>query len=75
VQRVDRREGISFPLNVEGFETRRLNFTFRYVPDEHVVPYASLPRTARDDTRRYMQELAQHSAFFERELNQEKIKS
>ncbi|MDR3606037.1 MAG: alpha-ketoglutarate-dependent dioxygenase AlkB [Oligoflexia bacterium] len=74
VQRVDRREGILFPVNVEGFETRRLNFTFRYVPDEHIVPYSSLPAKARDDVRGYMQALAKNSEFFEQELKKTESK-
>ncbi len=72
VQRVDRREGILFPVNVEGFETRRLNFTFRYVPDEHIVPYSQLPAPARADVRGYMKELGKHSPYFAQELAQEK---
>lgn len=68
VQRVDTREGHLLPPHVPGFETRRVNFTFRYVPDTHVVPYARLPDGDAADVRGYMQELASHSAFFAREL-------
>ena len=68
VQRVDHRAGQLFSVNVEQFETRRLNFTFRYVPDEHIVPYAALPTTAKQDVRGYMEKLARHSAFFAGEL-------
>jgi hypothetical protein len=46
-----------------------VNFTLRYVPDEHVVPFARLGAQAREDVRRYVAELARHSAFFRRELN------
>ncbi len=53
------------------FETRRVNLTFRYVPDEHVIPFASLPKDDRDDVRGYMQKLAVHSPFFARELARE----
>lgn len=72
VQRVDRRDGILFPVNVEGFETRRLNFTFRYVPDEHILPFAMLPARARADVRGYMKALAKNSKFFAQELAKEK---
>ena len=51
-----------------GFETRRVNFTFRYVPDEHVVPFKDLASDAREDVRRYVEELAAHSPFWKREL-------
>ncbi|MEW6056279.1 MAG: alpha-ketoglutarate-dependent dioxygenase AlkB [Bdellovibrionota bacterium] len=64
VQRVDKREGHRFALHVKDFETRRLNFTFRYVPDEHIVAYRALPKTAQDDTREYVEELARYSEFF-----------
>ncbi len=64
VQRVDDKLGLDLPPAIEGFRTRRVNFTFRYVPDEHVVPFAKLPVAARDDVRDYVAMLAQHSRFF-----------
>jgi DNA oxidative demethylase len=63
VQRVEDK-GARFDLRIEGFETRRVNFTFRYVPDQHVVPWRELPPEARLDVREYMEELAKHSPFF-----------
>jgi DNA oxidative demethylase len=69
VQRVDRREGHSFKVNVSNFETRRLNFTFRYVPVEHITPYSTLPANSRGDVRNYMEELAKNSKFFAKELS------
>jgi alkylated DNA repair dioxygenase AlkB len=67
VQRVDRK-GPAFALDTERFVTRRVNFTFRYVPDEHILPYAALPEDAAADVREYMEQLAVHSEFFRREL-------
>ena len=64
VQRVDTKGGHTFDIHVEGFETRRINFTFRYVPDEHVVPFAKLSKQAQQDVRGYVEELAKHSKFF-----------
>ena len=64
VQRVETKGGHRFPLRVADFETRRVNFTFRYVPDQHVVPFAELPRDAQEDVRAYLQTLARNSAFF-----------
>lgn len=64
VQRVDDKQRLSLPPAIPGFRTRRVNLTFRYVPDEHVVPFAGLPPRARDDVRDYVAELASHSRFF-----------
>lgn len=68
VQRVDKRAGVSLPPDIEGFRTRRINFTFRYVPNEHVIPFAKLGRQAQLDVRHYVAELAKTSAFFARAL-------
>lgn len=64
VQRVENKKSHAFKLPVEGFETRRINFTFRYVPEEHILPWHKLPETARQDTRGYMELLAKRSPFF-----------
>jgi alkylated DNA repair dioxygenase AlkB len=68
VLRVDRRGGHRFELHVPDFETRRVNFTFRFVPDQHVRPFAGLSTRAREDVRRYVRELAAGSPFFARQL-------
>lgn len=70
VQRVDRRAGIRFDLPVSDFETRRINFTFRYVPVEHIVPFAKLSAEARKDVEGYVATLAESSPFFAREREQ-----
>jgi hypothetical protein len=64
VQRVDDKHALDLPPAIAGFRTRRVNFTFRYVPKEHVVPFASLPPGTRDDVRDYVTTLAGSSAFF-----------
>ncbi|MCW5805727.1 MAG: alpha-ketoglutarate-dependent dioxygenase AlkB [Deltaproteobacteria bacterium] len=64
VQRVDDKLDLDFPPAIAGFRTRRVNFTFRYVPDEHVTPFAALSPAARDDVRDYMRTLAEGSPFF-----------
>jgi alkylated DNA repair dioxygenase AlkB len=64
VQRVDDRDGHRFVFPVERFETRRVNFTFRYVPVEHVQPLEALSPAARADVRPYVETLARHSRFF-----------
>ena len=69
MQRVDKKEGASFPLNdIHNFETRRINFTFRYVPDEHIAPFQKLSAEAQEDVRGYMEKLAEHSEFFKKQL-------
>lgn len=64
VQRVDRKGGHKFSIPVDGFETRRVNFTFRFVPESDWVDYKNLPEGSREDVRPYVAELAKHSAFF-----------
>ena len=71
VQRVDKKDGHYFPLNeIENFETRRINFTFRFVPDEHIAPYSRLSKEAREDVEGYMKKLAEKSDFFRQALSQ-----
>ncbi len=72
VQRVDDKQKLELPPAIDGFRTRRVNFTFRYVPDEHVIPFAKLAPAARDDVHDYVATLAQSSPFFARELAQTK---
>jgi DNA oxidative demethylase len=64
VQRVDTKGGHRFDIGVPDFETRRINFTFRYVPDEHVMPFKALSPEAKRDIEGYVRTLAQHSRFF-----------
>ena len=72
VQRVDDKHALDLPPAIAGFRTRRVNFTFRYVPDEHVTPFAGLPPGARDDIRDYVTTLAGSSAFFAAALASER---
>jgi len=65
VQRVDKKDGDLFDgFNTPDFETRRLNFTFRYVPREHIQPLSRFPLELQQDVRPYVEELSKHSAFF-----------
>jgi hypothetical protein len=68
VQRVDRKGAHRFELPVPDFEVRRVNLTFRYVPDEHVQRFKDLSPQARLDVEGYVKELAAHSPFFAGEL-------
>lgn len=64
VQRVDSRRGVLLPPAIDGFRTRRVNFTFRYVPDRHIVPFHRLGAEARADVRDYVETLAQTVAHY-----------
>jgi alkylated DNA repair dioxygenase AlkB len=64
VLRVERKRNERFPVAVDGFDTRRVNFTLRYVPEEHVTPFVELGAEARDDVRGYVAELARRSPFW-----------
>lgn len=67
VQRVDRK-GPPLPPAVDGFTSRRVNFTFRHVPPGAVCRFAALPAEVRDDVRGYVSVLAGSSPFWAAEL-------
>jgi len=69
VQRVENKLKTLLPPQIENFETRRINFTFRYVPEEHIVRYCNLPAPQAEDVSQYMQQLGTHSSFFKEELD------
>lgn len=75
VQRVENKLKTPFELNVEHFETRRINFTFRYVPKEHIIDYKDLPLEQKSDILPYMQKLAEHSAHFQEALTADHVQS
>lgn len=64
VQRVEKKLAPIEGLHTSNFETRRINFTFRYVPNDHIVEYRRLPKPQQEDVEPYVRELAKHSAFF-----------
>jgi len=68
VLRVEKKSSFRFDVRVTDFETRRVNFTFRYVPREHIVPFAKLGDSARGDVRGYVAELARSSEFWAGQL-------
>lgn len=69
VQRVEDKGGFEYLRHFQGYRTRRINLTFRYVPDEHILPLARFPRHLQDDVRSYVSELAQHSEHFRQALH------
>lgn len=70
VQRVDRKNKSVMDLNTPQFETRRLNFTFRYVPLEHYCTLQDLPVDSFQDILPYVQELAKTDPFWEKSLRE-----
>jgi alkylated DNA repair dioxygenase AlkB len=70
VTEVERKGGHRFEFPIEDFQTRRINFTFRFVPDAHVLPFAQFPPQQREDIRGYVQTLAQHSPTFAQALRE-----
>lgn len=68
VQRVEDRGQLFNDLKTTDFETRRINFTFRYVPNEHIKDFVDLPENLKSDIGPYVQELATHSQFWKAQL-------
>lgn len=64
VLRVEDRQRLDLAPRVEGFRTRRINLTFRYVPEADVVPFSALSPAAREDVRGYVATLAGSSAHW-----------
>lgn len=69
VQRVENKGFIFKNMNTAQFETRRINFTFRYVPTDHIVPFSKLPTNLQEDVHGYVQELGQKSKFWKNQLS------
>lgn len=68
VQRVEDKGVLFNELNTGEFKTRRINFTFRYVPDDHVRPFSHLPANLQEDVRKYVSELGQRSLYWREQL-------
>lgn len=68
VLRVENKGGFSFSVRVPDFETRRVNFTFRYVPDGDIARFAALAEPAKSEVRGYVAELARSSEFWAGQL-------
>ncbi|MGZ3689863.1 MAG: alpha-ketoglutarate-dependent dioxygenase AlkB [Pseudobdellovibrio sp.] len=68
VQRVEDKGTLFKEMKTTRFETRRINFTFRYVPTEHVKPFAKLPDNLKSDVKNYVTELAENSDYWKHEI-------
>lgn len=64
VQRVEDKKKEKLGPVIEGFQTRRINFTFRYVPEEHVYPLKNLPPNQQGDINPYVRKLAETSPYW-----------
>ncbi|MFN8369062.1 MAG: alpha-ketoglutarate-dependent dioxygenase AlkB [Bacteriovoracaceae bacterium] len=64
VQRVEKKRQEDFKLTIDSFETRRINFTFRYVPKEFLVRYQDLPAPQKEDIEKYVLELSKNSTYW-----------
>lgn len=64
VQRVEDKRKEKLGPEIEHFKTRRINFTFRYVPEEHIYPFKDLPSEKRSDILPYVKTLSQSSPYF-----------
>lgn len=69
VQRVEDKGIIFKHLNTNDFETRRINFTFRYVPKEHVKSLQNFPENLKNDVHHYVTELSKNSLFWSDQLS------
>ena len=68
VQRVEDKRKEKLGPEINGFQTRRINFTFRYVPEEHILKLQEFPPGLQQDIREYVTTLAQNARFWQQEL-------
>ena len=68
VQRVEDKRKEKIGPQIADFNTRRINFTFRYVPEEHIYPFKDLPQGKQEDILPYVQTLSLHSSHFKKVL-------
>ncbi|MFN3455794.1 MAG: alpha-ketoglutarate-dependent dioxygenase AlkB [Pseudobdellovibrio sp.] len=69
VQRVENKGVVFKNMKTTHFETRRINFTFRYVPNEHIKSFSELPENLQHDIKPYVTDLSMHSKFWKKQLN------
>lgn len=68
VQRVEEKGILFSGMKTTDFETRRINFTFRFVPNEHIKSFKELPENLQQDVKGYVSELGQKSKFWQSQL-------
>lgn len=68
VQRVEEKGLLFSGMKTTDFETRRINFTFRYVPNDHIKTFSELPENLQQDVKGYVQELGEKSVFWKNQI-------
>lgn len=68
VQRVEEKGFLFTNMNTSNFETRRINFTFRFVPNEHIQSYRELPAHLQTDLEDYIKKLAEKSTYWKNQI-------
>lgn len=68
VQRVEEKAILFSGMKTTNFETRRINFTFRFVPNEHIKAYGELPENLQQDIKGYVSELGTKSNFWKSQI-------
>ena len=66
VQRVENKMKNHIGPQIDNFVTRRINFTFRYVPKDHIYQLKDLPKEKKEDILPYLNQLKIHSPYFEK---------
>ena len=56
-------------IEIENFETRRINLTFRYVPDQHIKTLKQFPKALQKDLNAYVTKLSESSNFWKKSLS------
>jgi alkylated DNA repair dioxygenase AlkB len=64
VQRVESKKNENFNLKISNFDTRRINFTFRFVPEKHIYPFEAMPANKQSDIIEYVRKLGETSPYF-----------
>ncbi|EQC46008.1 oxidoreductase, 2OG-Fe(II) oxygenase family protein [Bacteriovorax sp. Seq25_V] len=64
VQRVENKTKVLFNDHLDDYKTRRINLTFRYVPDQYIFPLSKMPNEKREDINIYVDKLAEKSEFW-----------
>jgi DNA oxidative demethylase len=64
VQRVEAKTSKTIGPEISNFKTRRINFTFRYVPIEHIHEIGQLPEGFQKDISNYVKVLGERSSFW-----------
>ena len=68
VQRVEDKGNFSFNNHLDNYKTRRINLTFRYVPEEYIYPLKDFPPEKIHDIAPYLDKLAEFSLFWKNEI-------